>query len=200
VLAYFMFMARDTLARKGIYDLHRERLDSYVSRLDIPMAPLKRDAYNHLPLRDWGERLQDGTPYLADYLRHCTDGPYWAATDLRPRFGEFDTPMFHVGSWYDVFQYDTLTMYLGMRDGARSEQTRRAQELMMMGPWAHLLPYSIPTSRGTGDIDFGPEALIELHALQLRGSIIGSRELPTASSKSPGAAVCDGREPMARRE
>jgi len=37
-----------------------------------------------------------------------------------------------------------------------------------MGPWAHLLPYSIPTSRGTGDIDFGPEAIIELHAFQLR--------------------------------
>src|SRR5229473_2808378 len=167
MLAYFMFMARDTMARKGIYEQHRERLDSYVSRPDIPMAPLKRDAYQHLPVRDWGERLKDGAPYLADYLRHWTDGTYWAATDLRPRFGEFDTPMFHVGSWYDVFQYDTLAMYLGMRDGSRSEQTRRGQKLLM-GPWAHLLPYSIPTSRGTGDIDFGPAAAIELHALQLR--------------------------------
>jgi len=37
-----------------------------------------------------------------------------------------------------------------------------------MGPWGHLLPYAVPTSRGTGDIDFGPEALIELHAIQLR--------------------------------
>ncbi|MGA7760793.1 MAG: CocE/NonD family hydrolase [Candidatus Binataceae bacterium] len=167
MLAYFMFMARDTLVRKGIYDQHRERLDSYVSRPDIPMAPLKRDAYHHLPVRDWGERLKDGAPYLADYLHHWTDGPYWTATDLRPHFGEFDTPMFHVGSWYDVFQYDTLAMYLGMRDGARTEPVRRAQKLLM-GPWAHLLPYSIPTSRGTGDIDFGSEAIIELHALQLR--------------------------------
>jgi len=38
----------------------------------------------------------------------------------------------------------------------------------LMGPWGHLLPYAVPTSQGTGDIDFGPEALIELHALQLR--------------------------------
>ena len=75
--------------------------------------------------------------------------------------------MLHVGSWYDAFQYDTFAMYLGMRDGARSESARRSQKLLM-GPWAHLLPYSIPTSRGTGDIDFGPEAKIELHAVQLR--------------------------------
>ncbi len=167
MLAYFMFMARDTLARKGIYGEHSARLDSYVSRPEIPMAPLKREVYRHLPLRDWGERLHDGAPYLADYLRHWTADSFWAETDLRPRFGEFDTPMLHVGSWYDVFQYDTLAMYLGMRDGARSADTRRAQKLTM-GPWAHLMPYSIPTSRGTGDIDFGSEAIIELHALQLR--------------------------------
>ena len=37
-----------------------------------------------------------------------------------------------------------------------------------MGPWAHLLPYSVPTSRGTGDIDFGPEAKVELLADQER--------------------------------
>lgn len=167
MLAYFMFMARDTLTRKGIYEQHRARLDSYVSRPDIPMAPLKREAYHHLPLRDWADRLREGAPYFADYLSNCKYGTYWAESDLRTRFGEFDTPMLHVGSWYDVFQYDTLAMYLGMRDRARSQSAGRAQKLMM-GPWAHLLPYSIPTSRGTGDIDFGPEAAIELHAFQLR--------------------------------
>jgi hypothetical protein len=38
---------------------------------------------------------------------------------------------------------------------------------MIMGPWAHLLPYSQPTSKGTGDIDFGPEAATSLLAVQL---------------------------------
>jgi putative CocE/NonD family hydrolase len=76
-------------------------------------------------------------------------------------------PALHVGSWYDAFQYDTLTMFSGMRNAAPSEQTRRAQRLLM-GPWGHLLPYAVPTSKGTGDIDFGPEAMIELHAIQCR--------------------------------
>ena len=167
VLAYFAFMARDTMMRKGSYERERAALDSFVSYPDIPMAPLKRDAYMHLPLREWGERLKSGAPYLADYLQHCTGDAFWAETDLRTKFGEVEAPMLHVGSWYDIFQYDTLTMYSGLRAKARSDQARRAQRLVM-GPWAHLLPYSIPTSKGTGEIDFGPEAAIELHALQLR--------------------------------
>jgi putative CocE/NonD family hydrolase len=75
--------------------------------------------------------------------------------------------MLHVGSWYDAFQYDTLTMFTGLREHAMTPEARRGQKLLM-GPWAHLLPYAAPTSQGTGDIDFGPEALIELHAIQCR--------------------------------
>jgi putative CocE/NonD family hydrolase len=73
----------------------------------------------------------------------------------------------HIGSWYDAFQFDTLAMFDQMRCDARSEKARRGQRLIM-GPWAHLLPYSVPTSRGTGDIDFGPEAKVELLADQER--------------------------------
>jgi uncharacterized protein len=58
-------------------------------------------------------------------------------------------------------------MFDQMRRDARSEKARRGQRLIM-GPWAHLLPYSVPTSRGTGDIDFGPEAKVELLAEQER--------------------------------
>jgi uncharacterized protein len=167
VLAYFTFMARDTLMRKGLYEQERAKLDSFVSYPDIPMAPIKRDTYKHLPLADWGERLKNGAPYLADYIRNSGYGPFWAETDLRTRFNQIDVPMLHVGSWYDVFQYDTLTMFNGMREHAMSERARRGQRLLM-GPWAHLLPYAVPTSKGTGEIDFGPEAAIELHAAHLR--------------------------------
>jgi hypothetical protein len=83
-------------------------------------------------------------------------------------------------------------MYTAMRDNAATPEARRGQKLIM-GPWAHLMPYAVPTSRGTGDIDFGPEAKIELHAIQLRwfeqhlkGIAIGIIEEP------PGATVGDG--------
>ena len=167
VLCYFTFMARNTLLRKGIYDVHRERLDSYLARPDIPLSALKNDVYRHLPVADWAQRLHEGAPYLADMLKNWKAGSYWGDTDLRPLCKNVTAPAMHIGSWYDAFQFDTLTMYTQMRRDARSEKARRGQRLIM-GPWAHLLPYSVPTSRGTGDIDFGAEAKVELLADQER--------------------------------
>jgi putative CocE/NonD family hydrolase len=48
-----------------------------------------------------------------------------------------------------------------------TERARAAQRLLI-GPWAHLFPYTSPTSTGTGDADFGPAALIDVHEIQLR--------------------------------
>ena len=166
MLAYFVWMARGTLA-KGDYQQESNQLESYVDDPKSPLfPPLKHEEYLHLPLADWSERLKVGAPYFGDFLRNWKYGPYWQQTDLRGRFHEFDVPTLHVGSWYDIFQYDTLTMYTGLREHSASQKSRRAQRLMM-GPWAHLLPYSVPTSGGTGEIDFGPEARIELHDFQL---------------------------------
>jgi putative CocE/NonD family hydrolase len=58
-------------------------------------------------------------------------------------------------------------MFTGLRNHAMTPEARRCQKLIM-GPWGHLVPYAAPTSNGTGEIDFGPEALIELHDMQLR--------------------------------
>lgn len=167
MLAYFTFMARNTLERKGLYTQQRAILDSYLSHPEVPISPFKKEVYRHLPLFDWGERLKDGAPYFSDFLRHSTDGPYWHTTDLRRQLYNVNVPMLHVGSWYDAFQYDTLTLFSGLREHALTPEARHGQKLLM-GPWGHLLPYAVPTSQGTGDIDFGPEALIELHAIQLR--------------------------------
>jgi uncharacterized protein len=188
MLTYFTFMARNTLARKGIYDREGPILDRYLSHPDIPISPLKADEFRHLPLSDWAERLGKGAPYFADYLRHWKDDSYWAETDLRDRCAKAAVPVLHVGSWYDAFQYDTLAMYTAMHHHSATPEARRGQKLIM-GPWAHLMPYAIPTSRGTGDIDFGPEAKVELHAIQLRWFDQLLKGLPTGMLEEPPVRI-----------
>jgi putative CocE/NonD family hydrolase len=166
-LKYFIMMARETLMRQGRFDERWPAIAQYLTDPSDIRSPLTPAAITHLPLSDWGERLRESAPYCADMMANSRYGPYWQAADLGRHSHGIATPVLHVGSWYDMFAYDTVKMFTLLRQGAMSEAARSGQRLLM-GPWSHLVPYSAPTSRGTGEIDFGPAALIDLHAIQLR--------------------------------
>jgi hypothetical protein len=91
----------------------------------------------------------------------------WSQINMERHHPQIDVPMYHVTSWYDIFLHGGIANFTGLRARAMSEPVRTAQKLLI-GPWAHLFPYTTPTSTGTGDIDFGPAALIDVHEIQLR--------------------------------
>ncbi len=164
-LSYFMNMATDVLSKLGDTD-RLAQLEAMKSDPDVRFAPLTDAALRHLPLQDWVERFGAGAPFLADILHHDKDDAYWWAVDLRRQLHNIDVPMLHVGSWYDIANWDTPQYFLGIGQKAMSA-TARENQALFMGPWSHLLPYSQPTSGGTGDIDFGPEAAYPLLQMQL---------------------------------
>ena len=61
---------------------------------------------------------------------------------------------------------DALVHFNGLRSKAMTPEAWWTEALL--GPWAHLFPYTTPTTGGTGDIDFGPNAWMDLHETQLR--------------------------------
>jgi uncharacterized protein len=167
-LPYALFMARDTIARRGLGASMLPELERLLVPAPTPWAPpVSDDAYRRLPLMAWADWLAPLAPYYTDYLRHPEDGPYWWEINLERRYAEIATPMYHVTSWYDIFLHGGLANFAGLRRHAATEAARRAQKLLI-GPWAHLFPYTSPTSTGTGDIDFGPAAMVDLHDIQLR--------------------------------
>jgi uncharacterized protein len=164
-LAYFIAMERGTYHRAGRYRQERDRLDSYVTDPRAPAALLTDEAYRHLPIKDWGERLRGDLPYVAQFIEHSTDGPFWQAHEPRRRAGEAGIPILHVGTWYDAFMANTLDMFEAIRDQSSSPEVRRTQKLVM-GPGAHL-GFAGPASGGDGS---GTEAAEEeeVQELQLR--------------------------------
>lgn len=164
-LSYFMNMATDVLSKLGDTDRLAE-LEAMKSDPEVRFAPLTDAALRHLPLADWVDRFGPGAPFLADILHHDKEDAYWWAVDLRRQLHNIDVPMLHVGSWYDIANWDTPQYFLGIGETALSA-TARENQALFMGPWSHLLPYSQPTSGGTGDIDFGPEAAFPVLAMQL---------------------------------
>ena len=164
ILSYFVNMAEAVLTAEGdaaaVEELAKLKVDP-----EVRFSALTDEALRHLPLLDWADRLGRGAAFLGDILAHPTDGPYWWATDLSRQLFNINVPMLHVGSWYDIANRDTPNYFTGLRETALDARDGHA---LIMGPWAHQLPFTQPTSGGTGDIDFGPEAAISLVDIERR--------------------------------
>ena len=166
MVPYAIHKGRNTLARAGREDLLAQ-MDEYVLPPDNFAQPLRDEWFRHLPLRDWIGRLREAAPYFAEYFDQEPDGPYWWRINLLRQAHRISLPMFHISSWYDIFLEGALNGYQALRQRAATPQARQSQKLLV-GPWAHIRPYTAPTSRDTGDIDFGEAARIELHEHLLR--------------------------------
>jgi hypothetical protein len=167
-IPYAILMARDSIARQRLSDTLWPALERELAPAPTPWAPpLSAEAYRRLPLMAWADQLKPVARYVGDYLRHPEDGPPWWPINVERAHAQVAVPMYHVTSWYDIFLHGGLANFCGLREGAATQEARAAQKLLI-GPWAHLFPYTSPTSTGTGDIDFGSAALIDLHEIQLR--------------------------------
>ncbi len=85
-----------------------------------------------------GEWRRDSEEWLkeedAEYMiplfeEHYLYDDFWRAMDLSTRYERVNTPIYHVGGWYDFFAEGTINTFIGL-------QWRDDQKLLM-GPWTH---------------------------------------------------------------
>ena len=184
---YAIFKGRNTLSRGG-HEKLLSQMDDYVLPADNFAQPLQDRWYRHLPLRDWIDRLKETAPYFGEYFDNETNVPYWRKINLLEHTKGITVPMFHVSSWYDIFLEGALNAYRAIRRQGGSETSRNGQKLLV-GPWAHIRPYTAPTSGETGDIDFGPEARIELHQSLLRWFDYWLKDIDTGIMEEPPVRI-----------
>jgi putative CocE/NonD family hydrolase len=187
LVPYAIFKGRNTLERMGRSDLLAV-MDEYIEPGTNFSQPLRSEWYRHLPLSDWGERLKEAAPYFAEHLRQADDGPYWYRANVNRHAESVSVPMLHVSSWYDIFAEGAPNAYQSIRQRSRFPRARAAQRLIV-GPWAHLLPYDVPNSGGTGEIDFGPAALIDLRATLLDWFDYWLKDINTGIMDGPPVSV-----------
>ena len=183
MVPYAIHKGRNTLLRQGRTDLLAQ-MDEYVLPSDNFAQPLTEQWYRHLPLKDWVPRLKETAPYFGEYFDQELDGPYWWQINLLRHLDGIKIPMFHVSSWYDIFLEGALNGYQAVRASGGNQLARQSQKLLV-GPWAHIRPYTQPTSGGAGDIDFAPEAAIELHHHLLRWYDYWLRDIDTGIMDEP---------------
>jgi uncharacterized protein len=112
------------------------------------------EVYRHRPLMTMDEATGFVSPNWRTDLAHRTLDQWWEPVRYQHRIGEVDMPVLHVSGWYDDEEIGTPANFAAMVAAGRDRQR------LLMGPWGH----AVNTTRTLGEVDFGPNALIDLDA------------------------------------
>lgn len=120
------------------------------------------EAFLHLPLSEVDNAIGWDMPWLDAFLTHPEPDGFWTRLELTPRLPELQLPALHVVGYYDFFSRESVDNFVVMQKQARDEKTRQQQRLIL-GPWDH---GTIGKTKVT-EVEFGPEAALDLFAIQL---------------------------------
>jgi putative CocE/NonD family hydrolase len=123
----------------------------------IAFDPMQR----HLPLNDMQRLAGRNAQFYKDWIAHPDYDDYWKKLNAEEVFDQITVPAHTFGGWFDIFSQGTLRGYAGLSKKGATEAARRGSR-MVIGPWGH------GSSQKFGDIDFGPHAHVDQHALELR--------------------------------
>ena len=119
-----------------------------------------------------------------DTFDHPSDGPFWHQWAIYKKWSEIDVPIYHHNGWYDRFTEGATGNFAGIVKSGKSEKTRNSQKLII-GPW----PHGSSGPREVGDIDFGPEAEVEVNAVRLRWFEYWLKEIDNGIMEEPPVSI-----------
>ena len=115
-----------------------------------------------LPLGEVDSAIGWEMPWLDAFLTHPQPDGFWTRLDLTSRLPELQLPALHVVGYYDYFSRESVDNFMIMQKQARDEKTRQQQRLIL-GPWDH----GTVGKTKVADVEFGPDAAVDLFAIQL---------------------------------
>lgn len=123
-----------------------------------------QEFYRHLPLIDGDvESIGRQIPFFRDWCSHVTRDEYWQLINTERVLDQISVPIVQQAAWYDPYTSSQFRMWNGMRANGFSEHARTNQKIYVI-PWTH----HIPEGSKLGDLDFGPNAYVDLNIEDLR--------------------------------
>jgi putative CocE/NonD family hydrolase len=133
-------------------------------RVTQPMEAVDWErVYPHLPLLTMDERAGRRNAHWRTQIEHAQLDAHWEPLRYQSKFDQVDLPVLHISGWYDDEQIGTPLNYIGMTAHAATAEAQANQRLLM-GPWGH----QVNRAAKLGEVDFGPEAVIDLRGEELR--------------------------------
>ncbi len=151
--------------RWGAIQMHTRT--NQVQYLWMPPEAHLRELFHHLPLITGDEAAGRVSQFYKDWIQHPSYDDYWRRMgNIEEQYDQIEVPAYSIGGWYDVFLQSSLNNFMGVTNKGRTPEARRSQKVLI-GPWIHNLG-DRGTNPITGDIHFGPNALIDLRREELR--------------------------------
>jgi len=102
--------------------------------------------------------LEKENPYWRKWIEHPNNDAYWERANFLDKLKDVRIPAFHQSGWFDGDGIGSKLNYLRMKSYGHPFQK------LILGPWGH----TDQATRRIGEIDFGPQAIIDLPKLYLR--------------------------------
>jgi hypothetical protein len=123
--------------------------------------------FQHLPLITSDEAAGRRIQHWQDWVSHPSYDDYWRGMlPIEEHYSKVQTSSYSMAGWFDVFLQGSLNNFMGVTKHGKTAEARRSQKIIV-GPWIHFLGM-LGTQSKTGDIDFGPNSLIDLRAEEAR--------------------------------
>ncbi len=136
--------------------------------------------YRRLPLISAMEGIAD-RPFFREMVRHNEFDAFWSSYSMKGRYREVNTPAYFVSGWYDNLVHEGFKCFRGWRTEAGDARARRLTRLMV-GPWTHS---QIGSAEPFGDVDFGPNAAVDIPGEHLRWYDMRLRGIDTRIDEDP---------------
>ena len=130
-----------------------------VAREQIDMEQV----YRRLPLVSALDSIAE-RPFYREVIRHNCFDEFWKSYSMKDRYREVDVPAYFITGWYDNLLHEGFKCFNGWKTQARSSEVR-AKSRLLVGPWTHSL---IGSAEPFGDVDFGPQAAVDMPTEHLR--------------------------------
>ena len=120
------------------------------------------EAFHNLPIVEMDELAGRQLDFWKDWINHTSYDDYWAAIDVEDKWDQIAAPAFNMGGWYDLYANQTFINFNGLRQNGRTPESQQSK--LIVGPW----PHALSTSTKVGDVDFGPNSMVDLDEMELR--------------------------------
>ena len=134
----------------------------------------------HLPLLTMDDETGRRLPHWRNKVEHSPSDRFWDPERYQGKYDRVQVPVLHMSGWYDDEQIGTPLNFMGMTTKG-PEAVRRSQK-MIIGPWPHNL---LRAQRKLGDVDFGPDAVIDFNNVMLRWYDTWLKGIDNGTTKEP---------------